>query len=92
MPLGDSLRRPDQAKVGFVNERGRLQGVTGRLVGDALGGQMPQVVVHKLEQALHRSAVSRFGRDEQLGEFRHAISSGASISAYEIPTFMGNFR
>src|SRR5581483_1990107 len=41
------LAAADQAEVGFMDERGRLECLPRLLVGQACGGELPQLVVHE---------------------------------------------
>ena len=46
-----------QAKVGLVNERRRLQRLTGPLAAQIIGGEPPQLLIHDRQQRVHRLPV-----------------------------------
>src|SRR5262249_22547943 len=54
-----------EAQVGLVDERSRLQRVTGALLPQPRFGQPPQLVVNALVQPVERRAVAGSGRIEQ---------------------------
>ena len=65
--LPERLRVIDQPQVGFVQDRGGLQGVTGTLPPHVMVGQPVQFGLHQRKQLLQRSLISSAPVTEQLG-------------------------
>ena len=64
----------DQAKIGFVNESGRLQRIAGRLGVDPSGGKATQLLIDKRKQVGGRLAVARRHGIQKQCHIGHAAS------------------
>jgi hypothetical protein len=75
-----NVPRPDEPKVRFVNEGGRLQGLIGGLARHPSGGELAQLVVYEREQVGGGLAVT--GR-RGVQESRHVGHSANVTDTYE---------
>ena len=65
------LFRVHQAQVGFVDEGGCLQGLAGLFLGQALGGQLAQLVVHEGQELLRGVGIALLDGGQDAGHFVH---------------------
>ena len=68
---GLGVVRVHQPHVRLMHQRSRLQGLTGLLVGEASGGELAELVIHKREQLGCGLGVAGLGRGENLGDVCH---------------------
>src|SRR5881409_22674 len=66
--LPDRLRIIDQPQIGFVENGGGLQGVSGALPAHVMVSEPVQFGLHQREQLLQRSLVSAAPVAEQMGD------------------------
>ena len=62
----------DQPQVGFVNQRGGVEGVAGGFGGHARGGELPELIVDERQQLSGGLAVAGRGGFEELGDLDHS--------------------
>ena len=65
----------DEPQVGFVNQRGGVEGVAGGFGGHARGGELPELIVDERQQLSSGAAVAGLGGFEELGDLGHCGSS-----------------
>jgi hypothetical protein len=61
----------DQAKIGFMNERGRLERLSGLFACQVNGCEVEQLVVNKRQQPVRRKRIVGLDSGHDLGEFAH---------------------
>src|SRR5262249_945711 len=65
----------DEPEVGFVNESGRLQGVAGRLVGQAGRGKAAELVLAPRQQLRGSVGIALFNGGQDEGDLAHDVGS-----------------
>ncbi len=61
----------DQSQIHLMNQTGRLERLAGRLAGEPLGGQTPQLVVDQRKQLFGQARVALLDRRQDSGHFGH---------------------
>ena len=61
----------DEAEVGLVDEGGGLEGLPRRLLGQAVGGELAQLVVDQRQQLLGSVRVALLDGRQDVGDITH---------------------
>ncbi len=67
-----ALVRADQTQIGFVNEGGGVECLAGRFAGEALRGQLAQLVIDQRQQFIGGLRVAPSGAFQDDRELAHA--------------------
>jgi len=69
---GLAFARTGQAEPGFMDQRGRLEGLARPFVRHFLSGQFAEFLIHQREEFLGRFGIALFNALEDLGDIAHA--------------------
>ena len=92
---GPGALRIDQPHVGFVDQRGRLQGLAGTFLGHAGSGELAQLVVDQRQELLGGRGIAGFDLGEDGGDVGHCAnpspkdfcSSRTHDPTFPVPSF-----
>lgn len=76
---------PDQPQVGLVNQRSRLQRLTGFRLGEFRRGELAQFVVHQRQQFRRCGAIAGFSLGQNAGDFGHAMAREQNFRHFSMP-------